>query len=195
MVTFTESDIRYVLAEYRTLDELCDGRAESVAEIRALISGGRLPRATYVLPSGEARFPPDYFALVDEAGGVDALPARFRARYLAASAAPSAAADADEDWAGYLTGQFGVCLRSVTPEAMAEKNRLIRRVEELVASATPDDRAWRAELRTTVDALDAIERPFTDYDRQRWGETSRIRHIDRVRERFPAVFEEAHAPA
>jgi hypothetical protein len=194
MAAFSESDIRYVLAEYRTLDELCDGRAESVAEVRALIAGGRLPQATYVLPSGEARFPPDYFSLVDEAGGVDALPARFRARYLAAAASsPSPVADAEEDWAGYLSGQFGVCLRSVTPEAMAEKNRLVRRIEELTATPTDADPEWRSELRTTVNALDALERPFTDFDRQRWGGTSRIRHIDDVRERFPAAFEEAHA--
>ncbi|MGH3759405.1 DUF6058 family natural product biosynthesis protein [Actinophytocola sp.] len=193
MVTFTESDIRYVLSEYRTLDELCEGRAESVAEIRALIAGGRLPKATYELPSGEARYPPDYFALVDEAGGVDALPARFRARYLAA-AGPPATADADEDWAGYLSGQFGVCLRSVTPESMAGKNRLVRRIEQLVTAPHEDDPAWRSELRTTVDALDSLERPFTEFDRQRWGDTSRIRHIDRVRERFPAAFEEAREP-
>ncbi len=111
-MTFTEADIRYVIAEYRTLGELCHGRAETVAEVRGLIDAGALPRPTYVLPSGEARFPPDYFALLDSAGSV-----------------PTADADADEDWAGYLSGQFGVCLRSVTPEAMAEKYRLVRRVE------------------------------------------------------------------
>lgn len=189
----SDSDIRYVLAEYRTLDQLCAGRTQDVAEVRALIAEGRLPRPTYVLPSGEPRFPPDYFALVDDAGGVDALPARFRARYLAAAASspspsPSPAADADEDWAGYLTGEFGVCLRAVTPEAMAEKNRLIRRIETLTGTPAEGDGGWRAELRAAVDALDRIERPFTDFDRQRWGDTSRGRHIDRVRERYPAAF-------
>jgi len=195
MATFTEPDIRYVLTEYRTLAELCDGRPQTAAEVRALIAGGRLPRPTYVLPSGEERFPPDYFALLDDAGGVDELPARFRVRYLATADGPFAAADADEDWAGYLSGQFGVCLRSVTPESMAAKNRLVRRIEALVAAPAEADPAWRGELRTTVDALDALERPFTDFDRQRWGDTSRIRHIDRVRARFPAAFEEAHASA
>jgi hypothetical protein len=211
MASFTESDIRYVIAEYRTLDELLDGRArsdgnhqprddtsrgsarvrraETASRVRALIADGRLPQPTYVLPSGEARFPPDYFALVDEAGGVDALPARFRARYLAAAtASPAPAADADEDWAGYLSGQFGVCLRSVTPEAMAEKNRLIRLIERLVAAPAEADPAWRSELRTAVDALDALERPFTDFDREQWGDTSRGRHIDGVRARYPIVF-------
>jgi hypothetical protein len=191
MASFTESDIRYVITEYRTLDELLDSRAETAAQVGALIAGGRLPQPTYVLPSGEARFPPDYFALADEAGGVGALPARFRARYLAAAAGvPTAAADADEDWAGYLCGRFGVCLRSVTPEAMVAKNRLVRRIEELVAAAAEADPAWRTELRGTVDALDALERPFTDFDRERWGDTSRDRHIDGVRARYPIVFTE-----
>jgi hypothetical protein len=184
MVTFSDADIRYVLAEYRTLEDLCDGRAETVDEVRELIAAGRLPRPTYVLPSGEARFPPDYFALVDDAGGVDELPARFRARYLAASQS----AAADEDWAGYLSGQFGVCLWSVTPESRAAKNRLVTRIERLVAEPAEPDAAWRTELRTTVDALDALLRPFTDFDRERWGDTGRARHIERVRERFPAVF-------
>jgi hypothetical protein len=189
MATFSDSDIRYVLAEYRTLDALCDGRAESATTIRELIAEGRLPRPTYVLPSGEARFPPDYFALVDDADGVDGLPAQFRARYLAA--APAASADADEDWAGYLSGQFGVCLRSVTPESMAAKFRLVRRIERLVAEPAEADPEWRAELRTAVDALDALLRPFTDFDRERWGDTGRARHVDRVRRRFPTAF--AHA--
>jgi hypothetical protein len=189
MATFSDSDIRYVLAEYRTLEHLCDGRAESTATVRELIAAGRLPRPTYVLPSGEARFPPDYFALVDDAGGVDALPALFRARYLAATAAsPRGSADADEDWDGYLSGRFGVCLRSVTPESMAVKNRLVRRIERLVTEPAEADTAWRAELRLAVDTLDTLLRPFTDFDRERWGDTGRARHVDRVRERFPAAF-------
>jgi Family of unknown function (DUF6058) len=179
--TFSEADIRYVIAEYRTLDELCRGRAETVAEVRRLIDAGRLPKPTYVLPSGEARFPPDYFALLDSAGSVAELPAHFHARYTSSGLAE----DAEEDWAGYLSGQFGVCLWQVTPEAMAEKNRLIRAIERLVAESAEGDASWREELRTTVDALDALERPFTDFDRQRWGDTSRDRHITRVRERFP----------
>ncbi len=57
-----------------------------------------------------------------------------------------------------------------------------------MATPAENDSAWRHELRATVDALDALERPFTDFDRLRWGETSRIRHIERVRERYPAAF-------
>lgn len=181
---FTESDIRYVIAEYSTLEELCRGRAETPADVRRLIDEGRLPRPTYVLPSGEARFPPDYFALLDDAGSAAALPAHFHARYVAAGPAT----DVDEDWAGYLSGQFGVCLWRVTPEAMVEKNRLIRTIERLLESPAAADPGWQAELRGAVGALDALERPFTDYDRQRWGDTSRDRHITRVRAAYPAAF-------
>jgi hypothetical protein len=194
MATFSDADIRYVLAGYRTLHDLCDGRAATVAQVRELIAAGVLPRPTYVLPSGEARFPPDYFALVDEAaadaGGVAALPALFRSRYLAAASPQSGSADedADEDWAGYLSGEFGVCLWSVTPESMAAKNRLVRGIERLTAGPDEAGVAWRTELRTAVDDLDALLRPFTDFDRERWGDTGRARYVERVRERFPAVF-------
>jgi uncharacterized protein DUF6058 len=194
MVALSHRDIRYVLTEYRSLTELCTGREQTPAEVESLIAAGTLPAATYVLPSGDPRFPPDYFALVDEAGGVDRLPERFRARYLAAAAGvPTAEADAAEDWAGYLSGQFGVCLWSVTPESMVEKNRLIRRIEALTGAPREADAEWRAELRDAVEALDELVRPFTDFDRQRWGDTSRQRHVDRVRERFPIAFE-AHGP-
>ncbi|OLF19487.1 DUF6058 family natural product biosynthesis protein [Actinophytocola xanthii] len=182
--TFTESDIRYVIAEYRTLGELCHGRAESVVEVSRLIEAGRLPRATYVLPSGEARFPPDYFALLDAAGSVEELPAHFRSRCLAAGSAQ----DVDEAWAGYLSGEFGVCLREVTPEAIVAKGRLLDTIERLLAEPSPEDRGWQAELRGAVDELDGLERPFTDYDRQRWGDTTRDRCITRVRARFPDAF-------
>ena len=74
------------------------------AQVGALVAAGRLPAATYVLPSGEERFPPDYFALIDAAGACgDDLAAQFRARYLAAG---GTATEADEDWGGYLTGEF-----------------------------------------------------------------------------------------
>jgi hypothetical protein len=185
MATFTESDLRYLAAEYRTLDELCSGRAETPGQVRALIDGGRLPAPAYLPPDGVARYPPDYFALVDDAGSVDALPGRFRDRHLAAS---GSAAEADEDWSGYLSGQYGICLWEVTPEAMVRKTRLIARIEELVGRPAPEDRTWRADLRAAVVALDALERPFTDFDRERWGDTSRGRHITRVMAEFPAVF-------
>ncbi len=127
MASFSPSDVLYVTTEYRTMGELCDGRPWSVAEVDARIAAGRLPAATYELPSGERRYPPDYFVLAEgNAGGdLDGVAARFFARYLAAGGTMT---EADEDWQGFLTGQFGVCLRAVTPESMVAKNRLVGRV-------------------------------------------------------------------
>ncbi len=68
------------------------------------------------------------------------------------------------------------------------KTRLIARIDELIDRPAPEDRAWQADLRAAVVALDALERPFTDFDRERWGDTSRERHITRVMAEFSVVF-------
>jgi hypothetical protein len=183
--TYSPADLEYIATDYRTLEQLCAGRDYTPARVREHIAEGRLPRATYVLPDGVEVFPLDYFALVDDAGAVEALPDHFRSRYAAAGGAEH---EADEDWQGYLSGQFGVCLRSVTPEAMVAKTRLIAAIEQLLAAPSEASEAWRAGLRENVAALDALERPFTDCDRLRWGDTSRDRYITRVRRRYPAAF-------
>lgn len=183
MASFSPQDLIYVTTEYRTMAVLCDDRAHTPAQVETLVADGRFPEATYVLPSGERRYPPDYFALVDEFG-VEGLADGFRTRYLAAGGTPD---EADEDWLGYLSGQFGVCLRTVTPEAMVAKNRLIARIEELREAPAPEDETWCGALREAVDALDALLRPYTDFDRERWGDTGRDRHVTRVREQWLSV--------
>lgn len=47
--------------------------------------------------------------------------------------------------------------------------------------------------RTTRSALDQLERPFTDYDRARWGTSSRDTHITDERRRYPGAFGTAAA--
>jgi len=84
----------------------------------------------------------------------------------------------------YVSGIYGACLREVTPEAMVAKEQLIWRIDTLTANARLEDDSWVAQLREAVDALDSVERPFTDYDRQRWGGTSRDSHITAVRETY-----------
>src|SRR3954470_15390263 len=86
-VPLTPADVEYITAGFVTLESLCTLRPESPEDIRALIGDGRLPRPAYVLRDGTEMFPPDYFSLVDAAGGVDALPAHFERRYLRAAAA------------------------------------------------------------------------------------------------------------
>jgi len=64
---------------------------------------------------------------------------------------------------------------------MVEKSALIAEIDGLTASPAPGSEDWTSRLRDAVDRLDEIERPFTDYDRQRWGTTSRDRYITAVR--------------
>lgn len=186
---FSEADLAYIRAEYRVLDDLCRGRPETPADVRSVIDQCRLPRPTYVLSDGTEMFPPDYFSLLDSAGSPDGLPDYFGDRYAAAAQALGLPADdVEETWHGYLSGQFGVCLWAVTPEGMAKKTQLIRTIERLLSAPGGHDARWRAALRSSVDALDDLERPFTDYDRQRWGEVSRDRYVAAVRRNYPDVF-------
>ncbi len=182
---FSDRDLDYVRKEYVVLDRLCADRAETPEQVRELIDQRRLPRATYVLPDGTEMFPPDYFALLDEAGSLDAMRETFDQRYLiATSALGLLAVEPEEDWHGYLSGEFGVCLWEVSPETMVEKSALIAEIDGLTGSAAPADEDWRSRLTDAVDRLDEIERPFTDYDRQRWGTTSRDRYIAAVRAQY-----------
>ena len=186
---FTKADLEYVRTEYRTLDQLCRSRRDTPVEVWRLIDDNSIPQPTYVLADGTSMFPPDYFILPDHAGSIDALPAYFRDRYvLATQSLGLSADDAEETWKGYLSGQFGICLWSVTPETMAKKSQLIGQIESALSAPEPHDPWWRVILRSSVDALDDLSRPFTDYDRRRWGEVSRDRCITAVRQNYPEVF-------
>ena len=188
----TDADRLYIRANFRSLAELCAGRAENPDDVRALLATGLLPRPTYVLDDGTEMFPPDYFELVDAAGGVENLRGEFERRFLAAAEAaggPAASGEVDEEWQAYLSGEYGACLREVTPESIVAKEQNVRAIEALLASPRPEDDAWRRELRERVDALDELEREFAPYDRVRFGgPVSRDRLITAVRERYPAVF-------
>src|SRR5205809_3036062 len=117
--TMTTADVEYVRANYVELEELCAGRRETPREVEDLIDRGLLPRPSYVLPDGTAMFPGDYFALLDDAGAPDGTRAEFERRY--------GWHELEEDWAGYLTGLYAVCLRQVTPETITRKCHLVDR--------------------------------------------------------------------
>jgi hypothetical protein len=98
----------------------------------------------------------------------------------------------EEEWQGYLSGAYGVCLKVQSPENIVRKDQLVRAIERLIDEPNPADPEWSDELRTSVEALDLLERPFApDYDRARWGPSSRDRCITTPRERFPDVFARA----
>jgi hypothetical protein len=184
---YTAADLDYLRANYLTLEQVCAERSESPEEIRALIAKGRLPKPSYVLDDGTDMFPADYFRFVDEAGGPEALRARFAERLEAAGAD-----DLDLHWRSYMDGIYGVCLWDVTPETIARKAKLVSSISELLMLARPAEADWRQRLRDEVEELDALERQFTpDYDRDeaRFGrKPTRDLLIDAARERYPEVF-------
>jgi hypothetical protein len=199
MNTFTPADLAYIRANYLTLDELCKDRPDSPDAVEALIAARRLPRPSYVLDDGTGMFPPDYFRLVDKAGGVEALHAHFATRHREATRAQGAAADElERDWDAYLDGIYGICLRELTPESIVRKTALVSSLSELLTLPRPRNAEWRQELRRQVDELDGLEREFApDYDRSDEHDRPPTRDllIRAARERYPDVFSRADAPA
>jgi hypothetical protein len=57
----------------------------------------------------------------------------------------------------------------IAPETIAVKERLVSRLDRVLADPRPDDQAWRRALRGDVAAPDAISRPFAACDRVRFG--------------------------
>jgi Family of unknown function (DUF6058) len=181
----TAADVAYVRANYLTLDEACAGRAQTPDDVRALIAEGRLPQPSYMLPDGTEMVPRDYFVIAD-AGRQD-----FARRFLGAG---GSAGTLEEEWRGYLSGAYGVCLKEQSPENIVRKDQLVRAIEGLLEDPKPADPAWSDRLRRSVEELDQLERPFAPaYDRARWGPSSRDRCITAPRERFPEVFARAAA--
>jgi hypothetical protein len=90
---------------------------------------------------------------------------------------------------GYAPAQDAkrqIDLRSVTPETIARKDRLVADVEAMLADPRPHESDWRDALRAAIDDLDALERPFAPLDEYRFGKRpTRRRLIDDPRERWP----------
>jgi hypothetical protein len=131
-------------------------------------------------------FPADLLGLVRSAGGVDALPAHFARRTeLAACLMGVGASTREADWEDYLSGEYGICLRQVTPETLVLKETLVERIGKALETPRPDDPRWRSALAFQVDGLDALIRPFARVDAERFGRpTSRERLVDGPRRRW-----------
>ena len=179
------ADVAYVRREFATLEELARDRPVSLEELGAW-AGTHLPAATYVMPDGELRYARDWWRLHDDAGGPQAVRALFERRYQAAGGA-----QLSDEWAAYLAGLYGACLREVTPENIVAKAELVVRLERALANPRPVDAVWRRELRADVAALDELTQAFAACDHERFGRpTSRDRLIDLPRRQFADVFEE-----
>lgn len=165
-VEFTPDDLAYIEENFVSL------------EVRPEFG----PRASYVLDDGTEFYPHDYFSQ-------EMNEARFRARLHAEMHAQKVTLDPDETWEEYLTGIYGVCLQSVTPENIVRKAALLQRIGALTAAPDPQNATWIADLKRAVDALDALERPFSPhYDRIRFGRPpTRDTYIRDVRRRYPQI--------
>jgi hypothetical protein len=168
---FTERDLEYIRANYVPLEQA----------VREAIEHGVLPQPSYVLPDGTEMVPADYFSLVD-------VRTPFVELHRAAGGDP---ANLEEDWEGYMSGIYGVCLRDVTPAAMIRKTFLVESLTSLLDEPRRDA-GWQKLVRSQVEELDELEREFApDYDRdiERFGRPpSRDLLIKAARERFPELF-------
>ena len=124
------ADLRYVREEFLSLEQLALREGLDRHRLEAWIEEGALPRPAYLLPDGTAMFPGDLLALARSAGGLDLLPAHFARRTeLAAGLMGVGANTRASDWEDYLSGEYGVCLRQVTPETLVLKETLVERIE------------------------------------------------------------------
>jgi hypothetical protein len=180
----SSEDYPYLHQNFVSLDVLCRAHRHDPSAVRAAIADRLLPQPAYVLEDGTELVAPDYFDLANAAGSFERLPAWFAEAWDHAAENYPDVPSAAEAWDEYLTGLFGVCLRSVTPAAIVAKVELMNTISRLIDDPSPEDHEWRVELAAAVDALDALERPFAAFDRQRFGPVSRDRLVTAVRERY-----------
>jgi len=179
-------DLDYVCASYLPLGDIARSAQVELPQLARWIEAGQLPRPAYLLPDGTPVFPPDLLDLVRSAGSVDALPEHFAQRTeLAARLLGFGANTREADWEDYLSGEYGICLRQVTPETLVLKEALVERIDRALATPRPEDPRWRRALAFEVDGLDALIRPFARIDRVRFGRpTSRERLVEAPRRRW-----------
>jgi hypothetical protein len=174
----TVADDAYVDAYFADLAAVCRGRAQTPDGVRAEMLAGRLPLPGYLRTDGTEMVPPDYFALADEAGGVDALEKWFLAQW----PDPDSAA---AEWAAYLEGHY-VCLKTVSPATMQRKDDLIARIRATLDTAAHETPDGLEGLHALVDELDSVLAGFAAYDRLRFGgPISRDIYVDGVRAQHP----------
>lgn len=171
----TPEDDAYASRLYVSVEDVAKAEGVDPSEIRRLMLANRLPLPSYIRSDGTQMVPRDLFALAARAGGIEALPSWFARQF-------DEVAGAVSEWDSYLSGQY-VCLYSVTPENIKRKDQLTSAISELLDEHEAPKS--REKLEALVNELDALEPPFTSYDRLRFGgPMSRDRLIDDVRDRL-----------
>jgi Family of unknown function (DUF6058) len=167
----------------RTVSSVAD-LAYIRAELRAIdVPNSSLPAPSYHDADGTAYVPNNYTEQ-------EADRERFTARAFAESKRLNTGYDdawIAQAWESYWDGIYGMCLKDNSPENIVRKNWLIDRIEALIDTPLHDE-PWITELAECVNDLDALERPFCDFDRAYFGgSVSRDRCITTVRQRFPEI--------
>jgi hypothetical protein len=178
--------LRYVCEGYFRLEDIALREGVDSGKLREWIEAGLLPRPAYLLPDATPMFPEDLLAVARSAGGVERLAQHFATRTeLAARWVGFGPNTREADWEDYLSGEYGICLRQVTPETLVLKEALVERIGRQLEEPRPDDPCWRSTLALQVEGLDALLRPFTPADRVRFGRpTSREQLVDGPRRRW-----------
>ena len=174
----TPEDDTYASQWYVELETLAEKNGINPSDIRRLMLADRLPLPSYIRSDGKQMVARDLLELPQRAGGYDELPEWFAQHF-------ESSRDAIREWDGYLRGHY-VCLRNVLPETIKRKEELVKAIKIATAEPQANDQAWLEALHRLVDELDALEPPFTAYDRLRFGgPISRDTCINEVRARFP----------
>ncbi|MGA8302366.1 MAG: DUF6058 family natural product biosynthesis protein [Thermoplasmata archaeon] len=209
-VRLSSEDNAYIRSHFVTLELLAEKSGVSPLVLAKWREESLFPRPTYVTEDGQEWYPPAYAELVHRAASrkLD-LRALFRSDFLRAleklrrsdpdgyraelggpgGTELSPEADAELSWEGFMSGEFGACLRMAWVPCVLRKGKLMREIEGLVTKPEVDNPKWRDRLRRSVDSLDRLEMPFAQWDRVRFGKpVSRDTHVTAVRLRFPEVF-------
>jgi Family of unknown function (DUF6058) len=186
------ADKIYIRSNFHTLEELCLSRPNKPADYRSQIRAALLPLPTYAV-DGIEMYPADFFVFPDSVGCLgDQLKKQFFARYqrMAESYGQQIPeGQIGEEFASYLSGEYGVCLRWVTPETIFLKGLAMGKIDELLSEPNAGHTEWSAALRSWINRLDAMEREFAPCDTARFGSLpSRVRYIDNVMAKYPDCF-------
>ncbi len=156
---------------------------------RARAAAGLAAQPSYILPDGTPIVSAEPDGDLARAGDAQDLRRRFVARWVSAGGREQ---DADPEFAAWLKGAYGVCLRTPSPEAILAKDALAKAIEALIAQPMPCHPWWQDTLRHPVDAYDSLVLPFASVDSVRFGgATSRERLVDAVRARWLDSFKTA----
>ena len=157
------ADKLYVRSNFHRLEKLCLSRPNKPVDYRSQIRAGLLPLPPDAV-DGIEMYPADFFVFPDSVGSLgDQLKKEFFARYQRTAESYGQQipeAEVGEEFASYLSGEYAVCLRWVTPETIFLKGLAMGRIDELLNEPNPGDTQWSAALRSWVNRLDAMEREF-----------------------------------